>query len=385
MFSKPINSAGAKVLVEMCAPTAELGRRLKAALEATDRFHVECRVGTLANAISAATRAVPIPLLVVALDSRSENELSALEERHRGQAAPKKTIVLADGLADAAARRLLKLQVSDWLPCTCTDRDFVSACEQAMDPGQGSSAHLAKCTTFVSAVGGAGATTLSLAAASVLTRRDRVGLTQCCVADLNLQTGAVADCLDLQPNLQLGEIRANPERLDIQLLEVMLSRHASDLAVLAAPQSLIDLNGIGGELIGTLLDLAAQRFQHLIIDMPRLWLSSTFNVLRGSNAFHIVTDLTVVGLRQARRLADSLEDKAGVSTKSSVIVNKVSWFGSGGVGKKHAREVLSDKLAGFVAEDRPAALAAQNHGLLLSQIKKRNRIEADLGKILLRR
>ena len=57
-----------------------------------------------------------------------------------------------------------------------------------------------------------------------------------CLLDLNFQNGAVADYLDLEPRLNLAEIEPRPDRLDRQLLEVMLSYHASGLAVVAAPE-----------------------------------------------------------------------------------------------------------------------------------------------------
>jgi hypothetical protein len=72
-----------------------------------------------------------------------------------------------------------------------------------------------------------------------------------------------------------------------------------------------------------------------------------------------------------------------VSTKGAVIVNKVPWFG-GAVSKRHAREALGDRLAGFVSRNARLVVDAQNRGLLLSQIKKRNRTEVELERILFR-
>jgi pilus assembly protein CpaE len=43
-----------------------------------------------------------------------------------------------------------------------------------------------------------------------------------CLVDLDFQHGACADYLDLEPRLVLSEIEPRPERLDRQLLEVML-------------------------------------------------------------------------------------------------------------------------------------------------------------------
>ena len=50
-----------------------------------------------------------------------------------------------------------------------------------------------------------------------------------CLVDLDFQHGACADYLDLEPRLDLKEIEPRPERLDRQLLEIMLSHHASGL------------------------------------------------------------------------------------------------------------------------------------------------------------
>jgi pilus assembly protein CpaE len=183
--------------------------------------------------------------------------------------------------------------------------------------------------------------------------------------------------------LQLGEIAAGPDRLDHHLLEVMLSRHASGLAIMAAPPSLAPpgAEAIRPDLVLRLLDLMSTRFQHVVVDAPRLCLPLFENILRGTDSLYIVTELTVAGLRQARRLADMLEQGSGVGTKRAVIVNKVRWL-SGGVSKGHAREVLGDRLAGFISDDSGVVLEAQNRGLLPSQVKKRNRIETELEQIL---
>ncbi len=383
MFIKPIKSTHSKLLVQLATVNAALGHRLATVLETTGRFHIELVVGQVARLAASPQHAVA-SLRVLEIDPRSESDLATLESLLRGATPPRATIILADGLGEEGARRLLKLQVADWLSTSCTDQDFIAACEQALNPTQPGLVKHARCTTFIPALGGAGATTLSLAAAAVLGGKSRAGLGQCCVVDLNFQTGVLADYLDLAPNLQFAEIAAAPQRLDGHLLKVMLSRHSSGLAILAAPQSL-GVETIGPDLVGRLLDLAALQFEHIVIDLPRLWLPGTKSVVSGTDALYIVTELTVVGLRQACRFADMLEQKLGVATKGTVIVNKVRWIANGGLSKGHAREVLGDRLAGFTSHCSSLVLDAQNRGLLLSQVKKRNRVEAELERILLAR
>src|SRR4029078_13327702 len=123
-----------------------------------------------------------------------------------------------------------------------------------------------------------------------------------CLIDLNLQSGAMADYLDLPANIQLEDIARNPDRLESHLLEVLLSRHASGVSLLAAPNSLTGFETVQSELVTRLLDLAASKFSNLVIDLPRQWLPWSESILRGADWFFITTELSVPGLRQARRL-----------------------------------------------------------------------------------
>ena len=88
--------------------------------------------------------------------------------------------------------------------------------------------------TFTPAVGGAGVTTLAIQTALLLLKA-AARAARTCLVDLDFQHGACADYLDLEPRLDLKEIEPRPERLDRQLLEIMLSHHASGLKVIAAP------------------------------------------------------------------------------------------------------------------------------------------------------
>ena len=106
------------------------------------------------------------------------------------------------------------------------------------------------------------------------------------------------------------------------------------------------------EVVARMLDLAAAKFENLVIDLPRLWLPWMESVVRGSDRFFIVTELSVPGLRQARRVTDELQRRFDIPQKGRVIVNKVGWLGSSGVKKSDAYEALDDRLAGFVGDAR---------------------------------
>ena len=176
--------------------------------------------------------------------------------------------------------------------------------------------------TFLPAVGGAGVTTLAVQTAMLLLNSGARGKTATCLVDLDFQHGACADYLDIEPRLNLGEIEPRPERLDRQLLEVMLSHHPSGLAVIAAPNRPAEMRSFDPDVVTRLLDLVSSHFDYVVFDMPRTWFSWTDSVLLGSNKLFIVSETTVPGLRQAKQLVDAIRERLGDGPKPQVIINR---------------------------------------------------------------
>src|SRR6185295_7382084 len=132
-----------------------------------------------------------------------------------------------------------------------------------------------------------------------------------CLLDLDFQHGTVADYLDIEPRLDLNEIEPRPERLDRQLLEVMLSQHSSGLAVIAAPNRPAEMRSFDPLVVTRLLDLVSANFDYVVIDMPRTWFSWTDDVLLGSNKLFIVSEMTVPGLKLAKQLLAAIRERLG--------------------------------------------------------------------------
>ena len=75
------------------------------------------------------------------------------------------------------------------------------------------------------------------------------------------------------------------------------------------------------EVVIRMLDLVSSRFENVVIDLPRVWEPWTDQVLLGSNRVYVVTDMTVPGLRLARRMACALSQRLP-EVKPRVIVNR---------------------------------------------------------------
>jgi pilus assembly protein CpaE len=108
-------------------------------------------------------------------------------------------------------------------------------------------------------------------------------------------------------------------------------------------------------------------------------------VLHGSSKFYVVTELTVPGLRAARRVVSELAERdEEAPVAAQVILNKhVRRFLRTGVSHNEVKEVLGTAFAGHVASKPSLAREAMDRGVPMSQIKRRNKVVKDLGRIVL--
>jgi pilus assembly protein CpaE len=243
----------------------------------------------------------------------------------------------------------------------------------------------AKIYTFLPAVGGAGVTTLAVQSAMILLNSGGPrAKPSTCLVDLDFQHGAVADYLDLEPRLNLAEIEPRPDRLDRQLLEVMLSYHASGLAVIAAPNRPAEMRLFDPDVVTRLLDLVSTNFEYVVFDMPRTWFSWTDSVLLGSNKLFIVSETTVPGLRHAKQLVAAIKERLGEGPNPQVIVNRFTQkvFDSG-LRRGDLANTLGNAFLSAIPNDYALVREAIDRGVPLDEVKPGNKITTELKKLVL--
>jgi pilus assembly protein CpaE len=205
-----------------------------------------------------------------------------------------------------------------------------------------------------------------------------------CLVDLDFQHGAVADYLDLEPRLNLAEIEPRPDRLDRQLLEIMLSYHSSGLAVVAAPNRPAEMRTFDPDVVTRLLDLVSTNFEYVVFDMPRTWFSWTDSVLLGSDKLYIVSETTVPGLRHAKQLVAAVKERLGDGPQPQVIVNRFrpQMFGAG-LRRGDIEYTLGDTFVAAIPNDYALVREAIDRGVPLDEVKPGNKVTAELKKLVL--
>jgi len=322
-------------------------------------------------------------VVVADVDAGDEAELQALDRlvTHIGNWPP--VVVITQNFVESVARRLMQMRVADFLVKPVSPVELVQTCARVAKKPAAAEAAEAQILTFLPAVGGAGVTTLAVQTAMLLLNSGARGKTATCLVDLDFQHGACADYLDIEPRLNIGEIEPRPERLDRQLLEVMLSQHASGLAVVAAPNRPAEMRSFDPDVVTRLLDLVSSHFDYVVFDMPRTWFSWTDSVLLGSNKLFIVSETTVPGLRHAKQLVEAIRERLGDGPQPQVIINRFEQkLFSAGLRRADVEQAIGDTFAATIPNHYGLVREAIDRGVPLEEVKPGNKITAQLKKLI---
>jgi pilus assembly protein CpaE len=340
-------------------------------------------IGT--NIVEAAATLDPeaATVVIVDLDPASTDEMQAMDCLMGRVGSWPPVVVVTPSFDADVARRLMQMRVADFQVKPVQPVELVRTCARVARH-VATETKEAQITTFLSAVGGAGVTTIAIQTAMLLlgsgTGRGRPST---CLVDLNFQNGACADYLDLEPRLDLNEIEPRPERLDRQLLEVMLTQHRSGLSLIAAPNRPAEMRSFDPVMVTRLLDLVSSHFDYVVIDMPRTWFSWTDNVLLGSNNLYIVSEMTVPSLRHAKGLVAAIRERLGEGPQPRVIVNRFEQrMFAPGLKKTDIVMALGTDFVGAIPNSYQLVREAIDRGVPLDEVKPGNKITAELKKLI---
>jgi len=376
-------SAAGKTQVVVLTVDSGFEAQARQTFGASDQILLRMVSGSLA-AVNGEFDLTGAAVAVIDLDAGREDEMAALERLMARVGAWPPVVVVTQAFDESVARTLLKMRVADFLVKPVSPVELVRTCARVAKGPGGAEQTEAQIYTFLPAVGGAGVTTLAVQSAMMLLNSGQRGKASTCLVDLDFQHGACADYLDLEPRLNIGEIEPRPERLDRQLLEVMLSHHPSGLAVVAAPNRPAEMRSFDPDVVTRLLDLVSSHFDFVVFDMPRTWFSWTDSVLLGSNKLFIVSEMTVPGLRHAKQLVEAVRERLGEGPQPQVIINRFEQrLFSSGLRKSDIEQVLGASFAACIPNHYGLVREAIDRGIPLDEVKPGNKITLQLKKLVL--
>ncbi|MCH2547664.1 MAG: hypothetical protein MK052_08660 [Alphaproteobacteria bacterium] len=150
---------------------------------------------------------------------------------------------------------------------------------------------------------GASSVALNLAAAIGKLHNTTTGL-----LDLEPQWGTISLMLDLEPGRGLRDALAKPDRIDTLFMERVLLKYSENFSILSSEEPFDDPVTIHPDAAAALIRESRNKFAVTVADLPRDVSSFTQDFLKAADQIVIVTELTLIGLRDALRLQALLKE-----------------------------------------------------------------------------
>lgn len=316
-------------------------------------------------------------VLLLDINLSDNSEVEALDGIIRTYGKSLSVVATSRDATLEGVRRLMRLGVADFLPQPISDSELTTALEYAsrkIGHGEGAEQARASVFSYIKPVGGMGATMLAVQSAYCLAAMGTKE-PQVCLLDLDLQFGNAAVYQDLQCKFSIMDVVLSPGDLDGAFLRGVMAHHNSGIDVLTAPLTIEPLDALTPDLVARLLDVAAEEYDYVLIDMPQALTDWTQVVLDRSDVVFLVTQLTVAAIRQSRRLLEIMREKGIDEAHTAIVVNRFESRWSREVTVKEAEKALGRQIDYFVPNDYKTVNAALNEGVRLSEIKRGSKVE----------
>jgi pilus assembly protein CpaE len=289
-------------------------------------------------------------------------------------------IAAVRGASIPVVRALLQSGVNDVVTLPLSGDELRGALERirAVIADSDDGAAGGRVISVVKSVGGVGATMLATQMASLHARRG--GST--CLFDLDLQFGNAATYLGIQPALGLADLLEAGGRVDGDLLKSVVAHSPTGLNVVAAPADIMPIEAVSADQIFDIVDLATRNYDTIFADLPGNWTNWSLSLMARSDVVLLVVELSIASLRQAQRQIALLRSQGITDGRLQVVVNRVQKKLFRTIDLADAERALNHRVAFSIANDFPLVSTALDQGVLLDEIKAKNRITRDIEEIL---
>ncbi|NNE84645.1 MAG: AAA family ATPase [Alphaproteobacteria bacterium] len=297
-------------------------------------------------------------------------------------------IIVCDDVPFEQVRRLMRAGALDILPRPLKEDEFLVALEAAFirvsnAKISGGTARTGKVITFMKACGGVGGTTLAIQAAHALSgtakRRQKV-----CLIDFDLQFGNVAMYLDVVDGGELSDLLREPEIIDATLFSSVASSHPSGIDIIAAPQTVWSLDSIQVDQAQKIIEVAAQLYDYVIIDLPDYWTDWSKQIIDNAHAVVLVMQMTVAAVRHARRRLDLLQAEGLGAVPVFVVANrykKPTVFTTDTIKQDEVEKALGHQIDFALPSNYKVVNEAQTQGIPIAEAEGGRKFAADLSKV----
>lgn len=290
--------------------------------EALERESGVTSISTSESSLSATVASITESNLDVLLLDASRDahaELDALERSGRTNG-KLQTILAIDHEAPDVLLRALRLGVREVVKVATLEQDLAEAMRRVRRNTQEGGERRAKILSFFPCKGGAGSTFLATNFAYALSSNSELRVL---LIDLNLQFGdAHMYVSDRKSLVSVSDIAREIQRLDLAFLRSTMIDILPNFGLLPAPEDPTHAREFRPAHLDTLLGVARDDFDYIILDLGRTLDTVTVRAFDQSDFVLPVMQLTLPFLREARRLLQLLKSLDYPPSKVRLLVNR---------------------------------------------------------------
>lgn len=287
-------------------------------------------------------------------------------------------IAVSQELQPERIRRLVRLSTSDWLREPLEHRALLEVLTEQV---HGVGLRKSDVYAFISCSGGAGATSLAIGAAAYLARKG--GPNSTCLVDLDFAGGSCGQYLDVENEFNIESVIRAPERIDLELLDIIKRDHAAGFSLLSFRRSDLQIADVRDEFVFRLLDTVTYRYPKLVLDLPNYPTPWTEELLRNSDQVVLVTERTVPALKNARELQQRLIEAGKPEERIRIAINKDRRrMFSVSIGQREIVRFFQSKQTYVLPEDWTLMSEALNRGVPAGMVRRRAKLVKRLGRLV---
>ena len=239
---------------------------------------------------------------------------------------------------------------------------------------------LAPMVAIASPLGGVGATTVVTHLAAAISRHAGEAR-PCCVVDLDMQFGDVANYLGVKPATSVLELLESGERLDGDLVRDAAVDTGRGAFVLAAPEAISPLEEVNVDHLLRLLEIARREFGFVLLDLPANWTNWTLSAVFACSDVLLLTDQTINALRRTKRCLEMLKHVELPSSDVGILVNRFERRMLQNIGTDDVSRALGCEVRATLALEKNGLSEAQDQGLLLDEVARKARFSRDVAEL----
>ena len=202
----------------------------------------------------------------------------------------------------------------------------------------------------------------------------------CAIVDLDLQFGTVGLQLDLEPSQGLREALENPERIDALFIASAMVNEGENLFVLSAEEPFDESVNYTAAACGTLIEALPDDLQQVFLDLPSRSVVENPSLLQHSQKIVLVSDLSLVGMRDVARLSKLCAD-AAPDAALHIVLNRVGMAAKGEIPKAEFVKGAELPVNHEIAFDAKLAATAAISGKPFPAVATRSPVVKSLRKL----